>query len=713
MAQKGPDYIVELGLDATKLEKEYPKVFSKLEKAQRSLNKLLDTQLAMTRQLVGTRKQEAAELLRIITLQQKLNGLQGKHSAIATKGNTAANAIAASTRSKNPAAPKQKADPFSLSERTKATFGARVGYEADRGRNVTEPSLVSQLEASRNSLRALHKEIQDTSDVRSLVKLRERFKEINGEIRNTVAQQRALNKVVEAKPKAALAPKDPLGVSERTKATFGARVGYEISRGRDITDPGLKSQIDSSRQALRQLQKEIASTSNVRSLAMLRERFKDIRNEIISAEQSQRKLNKAMDKGNFIAGKLTASLKSAALAYVSAYAAIGAGKQIFTIGKEFDAMQASLLAASDNAEAAKMNFEFLVDTAKSLGTDLSAGAGGFNKLGAAMKGSKFAAEEIKEVYLASQEASSTLGLTADNNKSVILALSQMASKGKITAEEFTSQLSERMPIAMQAMEKATGKTAAEIFDMMKRGELSTKKYLLPWAKAVREIVRQNGALESASTKLTAEQNRLNTAYKEMINEVFQEGGANSLSEMFKELTKFVVENRKEIKALISGILDGVVGFVKITVAAANFAVELGNIVGKLLSFGTASNGIKFITSLFYEFLAVIYKVQLALQIVADMATLDFKSLWQFHNKSEAVKLKATRETFNRNSAAMLSRNEVLRNKLIEQGKIQAPPEKPVAQIGKIEYHNHTADPKKSMMEFDRYVQEQLPNLFSY
>lgn len=125
---------------------------------------------------------------------------------------------------------------------------------------------------------------------------------------------------------------------------------------------------------------------------------------------------------------------------------------------------------------------------------------------------------------------------------------------------------------MEAAEKATGKSAAEIYKMMEGGKLLAKDFLVPFAKAMREIVRENKALEKATQKLTSQQHRMNTAYKTLVNDIFQKGGGVELfSSMFQDIATTINQLRPIITATFrvfsAGIgtlwnsLSGIVGLV--------------------------------------------------------------------------------------------------------------------------------------------------------
>lgn len=379
MAQRGPDYLIQLGLDTTKLEKEYPKVFKKLETAQKKLMDSERKKLDLKTKGLALKQKEIALAKRQVTLEKQIRAAERRGA----------------TGFSNIRSLSGKGDPLSISKAELAVKEKLLVFER-------------KLKAAEDSRRSQ----EASASVRAKMARAERMAYAENSRRS----------------------KDPLAVSERSKAGLSARMGHEITRGyRDVTLPEFAKGIAEAKTQLRGLRDQLKKATTVPQVTLLRERFKDVNNEIRGIVRQQRQYNRQLSKSNGLANKFSSTMKSAALSFGSAYAAIAVGKEVFRVGKEFDAMQAGLLAASDSAAAAKDNFQFLLDTANRLGTDVESGVRGFNRLGVAMKGAQFAPDEIKEVFSAAQEAAATFQLSADKSNLVMLAMSQMASCAKAPA----------------------------------------------------------------------------------------------------------------------------------------------------------------------------------------------------------------------------------------------------------------------------------------
>ena len=531
-AKKGNDFVIGVGLDTTALDKQVNSIFKKLEDQTKRLT-AVENRLA-----VAKAKNNTLQMQEVGLAKRKLN-LAKQVAAAEAKGITGLGRVKElSGGDKLSVAKAELALKEKMFEFDKKTASQASKTDNDRlvglsKRRKAQDELRAYEEANRRNKKAGRTEAQAyAEDIRRM--------------RNLHSQAIVENNRFDRNRARVTATRDPLGVSDRQKATLGSRIDYESKREYNTSLPEFSGPISRAKDQMQKLNKELQSASSVAQITNIRERFKDLNKEIREAVQGQNRLNRELNQGSLAGNKFGSSLKHMALQFASVYTVIEGARMAYRVGRDFDAMRAGLLAASSGAEEAKGNFEFLVKTAKRLGTDVEGGVRGFNRLGVAMKGAKFSPEDIKEVYTATQEAAATFQLTADKSNLVMLAMSQMASKGKISSEELTRQLGEHLPIAMQAAEKATGKTAAEVFKMMENGQLMAKDFLVPFAKALRGIVRENGALEKATEKLTSQQHRFTNALKLMVDQVFQDGMAEKLGGMFGDMAEGIEESTPAI-----------------------------------------------------------------------------------------------------------------------------------------------------------------------
>lgn len=275
-----------------------------------------------------------------------------------------------------------------------------------------------------------------------------------------------------------------------------------------------------------------------------------LNNDIREQIDLQRRNRMQIQKTNIAMQGLNDSTRHMIRSYASIYAGITSTSFIIKTGQDFERMEAGMLAASESAEVAKINLEFLRKESMRLGFDLAEASKGFVKLAAAA-GDKATNEEVQEVFTAVTEAATVFQLSMDDTTGTIKAIQQMFSKSGIMAQEFKEQLGDRIPIAMRALEKSTGKTAKQLFKMMEMGQLGVE-YIVPFARALGEIADQNNALEKATNTSQKAQDRFFNTLKLSAEQVYEGDMEKAYVDLLNSLTKFMTENEDSLKALGQG-----------------------------------------------------------------------------------------------------------------------------------------------------------------
>lgn len=157
-------------------------------------------------------------------------------------------------------------------------------------------------------------------------------------------------------------------------------------------------------------------------------------------------------------------------------------KESFLAYVELDRLKTALNFASGGAIGGAQNLAFVRKTVDDLKVPLKASTEGFVQLAAAAKGSALEGKQSRELFLGISQASTVLSLSADNTQGAILALSQMISKGKVSAEELRQQLGERLPGAMGIAARAMGVTETEFQRLLDSGQILSQDFLPKFAK---------------------------------------------------------------------------------------------------------------------------------------------------------------------------------------------------------------------------------------
>jgi tape measure domain-containing protein len=242
---------------------------------------------------------------------------------------------------------------------------------------------------------------------------------------------------------------------------------------------------------------------------------------------------------------LTDSTKNMVRSYASLFALLEGTRAIERVGMDFQGMRIGMLAVSGDAKKTADNLKFIQGQADRLGFSVSQGSKAFVKLYAAAEG-KATHKEIKDSFTSIMEASTVFQLSADDTIGTIKAIQQMFSKTGIRAEEFKEQLGDRIPIAMRALEKSTGKTSKELLKMMELGKLDTK-FIVPFVKALGEIADNGNAVAKAIQTARTQKARFVNESAKAADTIFKSGFEKGIKDIYEELTKQLKGSGKSLE----------------------------------------------------------------------------------------------------------------------------------------------------------------------
>jgi tape measure domain-containing protein len=227
-------------------------------------------------------------------------------------------------------------------------------------------------------------------------------------------------------------------------------------------------------------------------------------------------VGKKAKKGAGGVSALGASLKG----LVGPLALAAAGMKAFQIASEsiqaarnFESLTNAINFTSGSVEEGAKTMDYLRQRAELMGTDLLVSVEGFKTLSTAMLGTKLEGEATRSIFDGIQVATTAMGLSAENSKGAIIAIGQMMSKGKVSAEELTQQLNERLPGSLGAASRAMGVTTKELFKMMEQGQLMSEDFLPKFSNELKKTFGK--ALPTAAESSQAQFNRFNNSMLEL------------------------------------------------------------------------------------------------------------------------------------------------------------------------------------------------------
>lgn len=230
-----------------------------------------------------------------------------------------------------------------------------------------------------------------------------------------------------------------------------------------------------------------------------------------------------------------------------------------------DKLRSSLGATFGQARVGQ-EIQYVREVTERLGLAFGSTASAYAKFAAAANGTALTGAQVRQIFESISAASTTFGLSQQEAEGALLAVSQMMSKGVVSAEELRGQLGERLPGAFNIAARAMGKTTAELGKMLETGQILAADFLPRFAS---ELQRSLGdAPERAATQTQAAINRLSSAWDEAKRAFADSGGASVVTGV---LNTIAAAAREAAAAMREAKAAGLGGFTSAAVGLAGGA----------------------------------------------------------------------------------------------------------------------------------------------
>ncbi len=157
------------------------------------------------------------------------------------------------------------------------------------------------------------------------------------------------------------------------------------------------------------------------------------------------------------------------------------------VARETTKARVALKNISIDAATFSNNMKFLTKLSGKYGQEINGMTSEFSKFSAAASSAGISLADQHEIFSSFTRSITAFGMSSEDAKLSYMALSQMMSKGRVSSEELRRQLGERMPIAMEAMARATGGTIQQLDDLLKKGAILSKDVMLPFVKEMEKM----------------------------------------------------------------------------------------------------------------------------------------------------------------------------------------------------------------------------------
>ncbi|WP_414666459.1 tape measure protein [Escherichia coli] len=296
-------------------------------------------------------------------------------------------------------------------------------------------------------------------------------------------------------------------------------------------NPIVEKYIKSQFYALSSKSKTLGNEAFNRELAKLNQ---NLRETLSKFNKTTSKNNHSEKASNGLDVLATSAIKAGTAIY-SFQTALEAYKKVMEVGLKKEASQrAAQFVLGD--EGAKRATEFVKNLADNTGVDQIETLSSFAKFSAGAGDMDVGQKE--SLFSNVIGTSRLMGLSTDEINGILKAFEQMASKGKIQAEELRGQLGDRMAGAFQLFARSLGMTTEELDKAMKDGKVLSKDVLPKVSAEMGRMIDKAGGWEKIINSTQTQLGRLSNSWNNNLALMF-DGSQEGLTDFTRSLTNLL------------------------------------------------------------------------------------------------------------------------------------------------------------------------------
>lgn len=326
------------------------------------------------------------------------------------------------------------------------------------------------------------------------------------------------------------------------------------------------------RGSLQNIYNRYKGTGKVGEYEMEVKKLIDVTKRWVIAENARLK---SVKESAWLQDRANASLRQLVGGFVSAYALLELSQKTIEAGvKRQSAQLASTAIFGADTQQARM---FAASFAHQIGQNYTDTMKQYSNFAAGAQPA-LGFKGTQEFYKNAAMFSRIRGASDEDLKGIMVAFQQMASKGKIQAEELRGQLGDRLAGAVQLFADAIGKTPQELDKLMKDGKLLAQDVLPKVSERMAELVKQAGGMNAVSKQTATSMGQAKAMWDNTLVALFN-NSSDGISQLSNSVAMF---------------LQGSMGSTQ----------ALGVVIGNLLK--GASNLLDFVTDFMYRTSALYY-----------------------------------------------------------------------------------------------------------
>ncbi|EGQ6232398.1 tape measure protein, partial [Escherichia coli] len=326
------------------------------------------------------------------------------------------------------------------------------------------------------------------------------------------------------------------------------------------------------RGSLQNIYNRYKGTGKVGEYEMEVKKLIDVTKRWVIAENARLK---SVKESAWLQDRANASLRQLVGGFVSAYALLELSQKTIEAGvKRQSAQLASTAIFGADTQQARM---FAASFAHQIGQNYTDTMKQYSNFAAGAQPT-LGFQGTQEFYKNAAMFARIRGATDEDLKGIMVAFQQMASKGKVQAEELRGQLGDRLAGAVQLFADAIGKTPQELDKMMQDGKLLAQDVLPKVSERMAELVKQAGGMNAVSKQTATSMGQAKAMWDNTLVALFN-NSSDGISQLSNSVAMF---------------LQGSLGSTQ----------ALGVVIGNLLK--GASNLLDFVTDFMYRTSALYY-----------------------------------------------------------------------------------------------------------
>ena len=276
----------------------------------------------------------------------------------------------------------------------------------------------------------------------------------------------------------------------------------------------------------------------------------------------------------------------------SANALLDYGRQIAEINTQLNLSKQTLAVAANGQEEYNKLLAIARNISRDYAVSLKETIGGFAQVAVAARANNLTLKETETIFRGLVASGIAFGKSQQDIDAIVRATVQVLSKGKLSAEELSGQIGERLPGAVAKFASATGRTLPQLAKDLKDGTVQisdfvdfSKEQLFDYDK-VAKLIADGPEKAGARLKLSLEQTAENYGgFFQRVGAFFQDFGTDLLTffnNNQETIQSFVIDTVIAFKRLANEIkfvfekIKGTILFLKPMLDAFNLGVKTIN-----------------------------------------------------------------------------------------------------------------------------------------